>query len=399
MGEIDLIDKAISVVVQVPGLNGCRGLPTMLSGPPGVGKSRKIEAMLTQVKGRKPVVMTAANKDSTDFGGAPYPTYRAPRDADGVVLHEEHHDRNVVRMLPYDWAIDLAEQPGGLFIDEISQAPHSVQNAIMRVLLDRMVGDVELHPETIVLVAGNPPEYTTGTWELTAPTANRLVHLAVHAPDVTEWASGMLQGWPTVQFPILDPKEWERSYTQAMALVTTFLHKRSNYLLKLPESEAERGRAWPSPRTWDMAVRAFAGATALFPDQTDVATEVVAGCIGRGVATEFMQFVKVNDLPDPIEILRTADTFRVDRGRPDRNMAIVHSVIQTVLKPHEHQIERVKLGFTVLRRMGHEGQKDCGAIGVQPIAQFAFGHNMWKEPIVKEVVAMYSSIINEVRDK
>jgi MoxR-like ATPase len=92
-----------------------------------------------------------------------------------------------------------------LFFDEISTAPPAVQAALLRVVLEREVGDLSLPPSVSIVAAANPPERTVGGWDLTAPLANRFCHLQwEHRRDDwvdgmlrATWVDGKLRGWPT----------------------------------------------------------------------------------------------------------------------------------------------------------------------------------------------------------
>src|SRR5205823_11964182 len=59
----------------------------------------------------------------------------------------------------------------------ISTAPPAVQAAMLRIVLERVVGDLELPPGVRVVAAANPPEQAADGWDLAPPLANRLVHL------------------------------------------------------------------------------------------------------------------------------------------------------------------------------------------------------------------------------
>lgn len=57
--------------------------------------------------------------------------------------------------------------------DEISTAPPAVQAALLRVVLERVVGDLELPDGVAVIAAANPPEQAAGGWDLSATISRR----------------------------------------------------------------------------------------------------------------------------------------------------------------------------------------------------------------------------------
>jgi MoxR-like ATPase len=84
----------------------------------------------------------------------------------------------MVRMAPPDWASRLTAVPHGLlFLDELTTAPPAVQAAMLRVVLERVVGDLRLPDGVRVVAAANPPDEAADGWDLAPPLANRLVHL------------------------------------------------------------------------------------------------------------------------------------------------------------------------------------------------------------------------------
>ena len=61
----------------------------------------------------------------------------------------------------------LAEAGRGLlFLDELSTAPPAVQAALLRVVLERVVGDLTLPDEVAVVAAANPPDQAADGWDL-----------------------------------------------------------------------------------------------------------------------------------------------------------------------------------------------------------------------------------------
>src|SRR4051794_16782987 len=97
----------------------------------------------------------AAIREPSDFAGLP------------IVSHDE------VRFAPPRWAQRLAASGKGvLFLDEISTAPPAVQAALLRVVLERVVGDLPLPDGVVVIAAANPPEQAADGWDLAAPLPN-----------------------------------------------------------------------------------------------------------------------------------------------------------------------------------------------------------------------------------
>jgi hypothetical protein len=110
--------------------------------------------------------------------------------------------------------------------------------------------------------------------------------------------------------------------------VAGFLTVRPELTLAVPDDLAAAGRAWPSPRTWDMAARLLAAAEAT-PLTDGVVAALVRGCVGPGPATELLTWLIEADLPDPEAALADPDGF-VLPARGDRAYAALSSVAAAV---------------------------------------------------------------------
>jgi hypothetical protein len=290
-------------------------------------------------------VVIASIREPSDFGGLPIIN-------DGDVI-----------LSPPVWAKRLAQAGRGiLFLDEISTAPPAVQAALLRVVLDRVVGDLPLPPGVAVVAAANPPEQAAGGWDLAAPLANRFCHLAWPL-DAATWVDGMLRGWPAPTVPVL-PDGWEAGVLAARALVASFIRHRSHLLLQVPQSEEQAGRAWPSPRSWDMAARLTAAARAACAGE-DAEAALVAGCVGEGAALEFLAWRRDLDLPDPEVVLADPGGFQLP-ARGDRAFAVLAAVAAAAVQRLTR--ERWLAAWEVLARAAEQGGKDVAAAAARALA-------------------------------
>jgi hypothetical protein len=221
-----------------------------------------------------------------------------------------------------------------LFLDEISTAPPSVQAALLRVVLERTVGDLALPDEVSVVAAANPPEQAADGWDISPPLANRFCHLDWDL-QASEWADGLLAGFSQPAVPVLPAEKMQAEVIAARATVGAFVGARPHLLHAHPGNEAASGRAWPSPRSWDMAARLLA-ATQTGGAAETVTALLVAGAVGPGAAAEFLAWREDLDLPDPEAVLRDPASFRLpDRG--DRAYAALASVTAAVLADNTPQ--------------------------------------------------------------
>lgn len=301
----DAVRSALAVAV------GAR-VPVLLWGGAGLGKSSAVREM-ADAAGLACETVIASIREPSDFAGLPVVS------ADGAV----------VRFAPPDWARRLAVAGGGvLFLDEISTAPPAVQAALLRVVLERTVGDLALPEDVVVVAAANPPEQAADGWDISPPLANRFCHLD-WAIDAAEWASGILAGFAQPPVPKLPDGELTAATMAARASTGAFVMARPHLLHAHPGTEAAAGRGWPSPRSWDMAARLLAAAEVAAAGD-EITALLVAGAIGPGAAAEFLAWREDMDLPDPEAALLDPGSFTLpDRG--DRAYAALAALSAAVL--------------------------------------------------------------------
>jgi hypothetical protein len=257
----------------------------------------------------------ASIREPSDFAGLP------------IVNHAGGSGPARVDFAPPRWAVALAAAGRGLaFFDEISTAPPAVQAALLRVVLERTVGDLALPDEVAVVAAANPPDQAADGWELSPPLANRFCHLDWPV-DPRTVADGFAGGWVTPAPPTL-ADGWARRVPVVRGRVAGFMTVRPALVLDVPDDPSGAGRAWPSPRTWDMVARLSAAAEAGGVD--DLTTSLlIRGCVGQGPGVEYITWLAEADLPDPEAVLADPDSF-VLPARGDRAYAALSSVAAAV---------------------------------------------------------------------
>ncbi|MFI1988930.1 AAA family ATPase [Actinoplanes sp. NPDC020271] len=325
-------------------------LPVLLWGEPGIGKT----AALTQLADSLDLPLTtviASVHEPTDFSGLPV-----------IGVDPAVHG---VPMAPPDWAVRLARTGRGLlFLDELSTAPPAVQAALLRLVLERRVGALTLPPGVRIVAAANPRGSAADGWELSAPLANRFVHLQwtfEHAVVVR----GLGGTWPRAALPSLDAGRLTDAVAYARRGVTRLLDGRPRLVHQLPQSETKRGGPWPSPRTWEMAVRLIAFATAAGTSR-EVLSMLVRGVVGDGPGLELLAVLDRMDLPDPEDLL--ADPSRaVFPQRGDLRQAVLEAIVEAVRR--EAGRERWEAAWTLLVRALAGGAPDLLVVPAQELAE------------------------------
>jgi AAA domain (dynein-related subfamily) len=288
-------------------------VPVLLWGAPGTGKTSVIRAMAAAASWPCETVI-ASIREPSDFAGLP-------------IVDDGGRDGAKVSFAPPSWAVRLTGAGEGVvFFDEVSTAPPAVQAALLRVVLERTVGDLTLPESVSVVAAANPAEQAADGWELSPPLANRFCHLDWPV-DARTVAAGFSGGWPAPGPPSL-PGDWERRIPVYRSWIAGFLTVRPMLALAVPDDAAAAGRAWPSPRSWDMAARLQAAADSGAAGEL-AGSLLVRGCVGPGPGVEYLTWLAEADLPDPEAVLADPDSFALPE-RGDRAYAALGSVAAAV---------------------------------------------------------------------
>jgi hypothetical protein len=355
--ENDDVLRMMAACIQTPGvgvyMNGQKtnllGIPVLLWGAPGVGKTARIAEMADKL-GYHFVTVLASIREASDFLGIPIPggtkTFQQYDPNTGGMVNKKV---NALTFSPPDWALELQANAGNdpfanpntpdgrralLFLDEFSTALPDVQNALLRVVQERVVGDLQLPANVAIVAAANPPWMTpSGEGALSPPTANRFVHLNWTPPTPKQWAqwfSGKTPKAGALRWPKINMREFEANFEQLRMQASTWFDVgtgggaglkgvkgagaggEGGYLFEMPKEEnvtaliaqAEENPlqfhadifAWPSPRSWELAMRARAGCLSVNPvpggsaGQMRIADEVTCATVGSKACTAFNNF-------------------------------------------------------------------------------------------------------------
>ena len=334
--------RIIHAALFTPGPRHRWGQPLRIIGAPGTAKSALIESV-AEASGLHVEVVIASLRDPTDFLGLP-----VPRD-DGSVGYA-----------PPAWALRAAAAKHAVvFLDEINTAPPAVQAALLRVVLDRVVGDFQLPTTVRILSAQNAVEDSAGGYDLAAPLANRFGTLPDWTgPSCEEWCSWLMQAGNGNEIEVQTTaaneearvlKLWPSAFAKASGIITSFLRRKPSLLHAQPASGApEASLAWPSRRTWEMATRALAACEIHHLDESE-ADRYVGAFVGPAAIRELRSWMVNIDLPDPAKLLDGEIDWKHDPDRLDRTM-VVCSSCAALVAPHsaEKRLPRAEAAWKLI---------------------------------------------------
>ena len=315
------------------------GMVTPLAvGNPGIGKTASVRAF-ARACGRQCAVLVGSLREATDIGGFPYAAER-----NGIAY---------MAMMPPKYAVDCTTGKWVLFIDELTSCPEPVQTALLAVVQEGRIGDLELPPDVWRLAACNPVDMASNGHELAPPMVTRLCHLTWQ-PDLESFSAGLAagivarngDGWesafPSPSFPIL-PEDWHDRLPAVGAKVLGY-HKAYPQSIDRtpakddPEARDKASRPYPCMRSWTNATICRAAVEACDGTAGDV-YDAMAGCIGPEETAQFHQWESSLDLPDPEEVLTGAVGDR-EAGRPvcftpparaDKAIVLLSGIVQRAM--------------------------------------------------------------------
>lgn len=230
------------------------GLVPMITGSPGVAKSAIVR------------------KFSKDFGlkliDLRLGTY-LPEDLNGLPMR----NGDKASFVPFDtFPLETDPIPEGyqgwcIFFDEITSAQKPTQAAAYKVILDKMVGNQHLHPNVVMVAAGNKATDRAVVNQMSTALQSRMIHyeMEVSVSDFTEHA--LLEGFDS--------------------RIIAFVNEVPSRLMKFDPSIAGLDKTFACPRTYEFLSRLIKGR-----DIENKHLGRIAGTIGKGTAVEFLTFVQ-----------------------------------------------------------------------------------------------------------
>lgn len=243
------------------------GLKILIKGAPGIGKTDIVTAAAKSARANL-VIMHPAVSDPVDFKGLP-------------AIVADHAE-----FLPYGQLRKLIEAKTLTicFIDDIGQAPHAVQAALMQLIQQREIDGHRISDHVVFCGATNDSSHMAGVQSILEPVKSR---------------------WDTIVELVTDHIEWVRwaQKNNVREEILAFVMFRGMDVLHAFKPTRELTNS-PSPRTVAAAARLFAAGLHTH--------DILAGACGEGWAAEFLGFLKVyRNLPDPDDCIKNPTKARV----------------------------------------------------------------------------------------
>jgi energy-coupling factor transporter ATP-binding protein EcfA2 len=312
------IDQCVSLI---RGVGSKRTV--LVQGEMGSGKSTILKTLARELPSH-----TAAYFDCTtkDLGDISIPHVTAI-DGQGYVSYAPNEE----------FGVHLGK-PIILMLDELGKANPSVKNALLRVMQERTVGNVPLHPDSIVFATTNLG--AEGVGDLLPPHArNRIAVVTMKKPNNLEWIEyGINAG---IDHTLLG---WCKDNPQLFHSFEDHKNPDDNPYIYHPKQQRA---AFVTPRSLEAASDILKHRGNM-DDMT--VTAALMGTIGERGAMDLMAFVKLADqLPSLESIKKTPETAKV----PTSAAAVCMVVYRTLAAM---DAELITPWMTFLQRLDKEAQ-------------------------------------------
>lgn len=258
------------------------GKVPMLHSSPGLGKSA-IFKQIAKEYNLKLIDKRLTDSDPTDFNGFPsvqdgkgryIPFDEFPTEGDPLPLDSNGEEMN-------GWLV---------LLDEFNAGLPATQAAAYKLLLDKKVGNHNLHPDVYVGAAGNLATDNAHVNPINTANQSRMIHakIKINAKMWLDWAYK----------------------SKISPMITSFIeHKVQNLYNFSPE---HHDMTFPCPRTWEFASDIIT--CNAWKDLSITHTAILSGTIGEGMAREFIGYCQIREqLPTEDDILNAPDKVIIPR--------------------------------------------------------------------------------------
>ena len=245
-----------------------------LVGEPGVGKTAMFERVVAKT-GFRGVYIDTPNTELGDIG-IPMP----------------NHETKTTSLYPNEhWGFHLAD-PCVVFVDEFTKpSSMAVQNMLHPLLNERRISGFNLHPDSIVITAGNNSTDGVGDM-LKAHSLNRITIMQVRKPTSDEWIE-----WGANNGIAAEALAWVKAYPHALASYRDAGQAENPYIFnpKIPQ------RSFVSPRSLHRASNILHKRNMI---TRNALISALTGSIGEAGARDMLAYVEVADsLPTWQEVI------------------------------------------------------------------------------------------------
>ena len=281
-----------------------RDVTVHLKGQPGIGKSSILKSLSKRFPDHTPVYIDCADLDLGD-----------------LAMPAMNHETKTTTFYPNERFAIHDNKPVIIMLDEITKASEPVKNMLLPVMLERRLGAVKFHPDSIVYSTGNLTTDGVGD-TMKAHAKNRLTAVVVRNPNDDEWIN-----WAIDNQIAPEVVAWVKQFPHALACYTDDSQKENMYIYN-PRKQQE---AFVSPRSLEKASFIVKNRTTLGEDTTLVA---LAGTLGESAARDMSAYFSLADgLPTKESIYNKPNEANLPND-PAARVILVMRELMTITEQH-----------------------------------------------------------------
>jgi hypothetical protein len=275
-----------------------------LRGQPGIGKSSILQTLAKRFPDHLPVYIDCADLDLGD-----------------LAMPAMNHNDKTTSFYPNERFNLQHGKPVLIMLDEITKASEPVKNMLLPVMLERRLGSVKFHPDSIVYSTGNLTTDGVGD-TMKAHAKNRLTSVTVRNPNDDEWIN-----WGVSNGIAPEVLAWVKQFPHCLSMYTDESQKENMYMYN-PRKQQD---SFVSPRSLAKASVIVSNRETLGEDATLVA---LAGTIGESAARDMSAYFSLADgLPSRESIYKEPDKAMLPKD-PSAKVILVMRELMTVTAEH-----------------------------------------------------------------
>lgn len=291
-----------------------------VQGQPGIGKSSILHTLAEKHPDHIPVYIDCADLDLGD-----------------LAMPAMNHETKSTAFYPNERFQLHQGKPVLIMLDEITKASEPVKNMLLPVMLERRLGSVKFHPDSIVYSTGNL--LTDGVGDsLKSHAKNRITSVYLRNPSDDEWIN-----WAIKNDLSAEVIAWVKQFPHCLASYLDKSQSENMYIFD-PTKEQE---AFVTPRSLHKASYIVKARKELGVDTTMAA---LAGTIGESAARDMAAFFSLADeLPTRESIYKTPDKANIPTD-PSARVILIMRELMSITK------ENFEAWLTYMERLPMEMQ-------------------------------------------
>jgi hypothetical protein len=275
-----------------------------LRGQPGIGKSSILKTLATRFPDHIPVYVDCADLDLGD-----------------LAMPAMNHETKTTAFYPNERFNLQHGKPVIIMLDEITKASEPIKNMLLPVMLERRLGSVKFHPDSIVFSTGNLTSDGVGD-SMKAHAKNRMTAVTVRNPTDDEWIE-----WGINNEIAPEILAWVKQFPHCLAMYTDESQKENMYIYN-PRKQQE---AFASPRSLAKSSPIVRNRAVLGEDTTLTA---LIGTIGESAARDMSAYFSLADGLPLRETIYKEPQKAVIPSDPAAKVILVMRELMTITEEH-----------------------------------------------------------------